>query len=141
MFDIYEIQNPEIRAENRELARIRHTETSYNQYDCFYYVGDGKYRKSLNALCGKKLRKQITDDDFLLGCKDIERNVNLNRRCNQKQFIKMRSAELATIMPDASASSIKKQAYEDMRNILQQQYNRNQRRHTCKVRILENTCG
>lgn len=141
MLNIDIIQDENQRAENRELARIRHTETSYNQYDCFYYVGDGKYRRHLNMLCGRKMRNQISQDEFVLGCKDIERNVNLNRRCNQKQFIKMRQAELMAIMPEASLSSIKRQAYEDMHNILQQQYNRNQRRHTCKTRDLENICG
>ena len=142
MFDIINIENNTFdREANRRLAKIRHTETAYDQYDCFYYAVDKKYRQWLNSLCGKKMRNQISQDEFILGCKSIERNVNLHRKENQKKFILARRAELAITMPDASAKYIKKQAYKDMLDILYQQTNRNQRRHTCKLRIIEDSCG
>lgn len=112
---------------NKKIAKIRHTETNYDALDVFYHIDcwTGNLRRKLNWLCAQLANQEIELIEFENLTSQINADVNLNRKCNQKKFIEAKMKELALLHPNASKSFVKAIAYQALKNIQYEQQRRN----------------
>ena len=115
-------------ASNRELARIRHTETEYDKFDVFFNSMN-RYRRQINEACGYRKRNLIDRDEFNTQCREIIADVNLYKKRNQKRFIRARSEELGLEMPFATDIYIKQIARTEVWKMMKAQNKRNEKRN------------
>ena len=115
---------------NRKIARIRHNKTNYDALDVYYHVDGwtGNLRKKLNWACAQLVKQEIELMDFENITSQINADVNLNRKCNQKAFIEAKIKEVALLYPSASKTFIKSIAYRTLKNIQREQWRRNTNR-------------
>ncbi len=110
--------------ENKKTAHTRHNNTNYDKYDVFYHVFLGE-RKKLNWNCAQFNNSEMDLFDFVSATNQIESDVNLHRRVNQKKFIEDKIIDLREIYPDESRSFLKNIAYKMLKKTLQTQERRN----------------
>ncbi len=115
-------------ASNRELARIRHTETHYDKFDVFFN-NLPRHRKKINTVSGKWKNNIIEYDEFHTECRDIINGVNLYKKKNQKRFIRERQDELENEMPFASDFYLKQIAKNEVWKMMKKQNKRNEERN------------
>lgn len=115
---------------NKKIAKIRHTETNYDALDVFYHIDcwTGKLRRKLNWLCVQLANQEIELIEFENLTSQINADINLNRKSNQKKFIEAKMQELALIYPNASKSFVKAIARQALKNIQYEQQRRNIKR-------------
>lgn len=113
--------------ENKKTAYTRHNNTNYDKYDVFYHVFLGE-RKKLNWNCAQFNNSEIDLFDFVSATTQIESDVNLYRRVNQKKFIEKSIIDLRGIYPDESKSFLKNLACKMLKKTLINQERRNQMR-------------
>lgn len=110
--------------ENKKTAYTRHNNTNYDKYDVFYHVFLGE-RKKLNWNCAQFNNSEIDLFDFVSATTQIESDVNLYRRVNQKKFIEKSIIDLREIYPDESKSFLKNLACKMLKKTLINQERRN----------------
>ena len=112
---------------NKKIAEIRHDKTNYDVLDVYYHVDGwtGNLRKKLNWACSQLANQEIELLEFENMTSQINADVNLNRKCNQKKFIATKMKELALMYPNASKTRIKSIACQTLKNIQHNQYRRN----------------
>lgn len=110
--------------ENKKIASIRHSNTKYDKYDVFYHVFLGE-RKKLNWNCAQFNNSEMDLFDFVSATNQIESDVNLYRRANQKKFIEKSIIDLREIYPDESKNFLKNIAHKMLKKTLQTQEKRN----------------
>ncbi len=115
---------------NKKIAKIRHTETNYDALDVFYHIDcwTGKLRRKLNWLCVQLANQEIELIEFENLTSQINADINLNRKSNQKKFIEAKMQELALVYPNASKSFVKAIARQVLKNIQYEQQRRNIKR-------------
>ncbi|MFQ6739707.1 MAG: hypothetical protein ACLRFJ_03525 [Alphaproteobacteria bacterium] len=115
---------------NKKIAKIRHNKTNYDIFDVYYHVDGwtGNLRKKLNWACAQLVNQEIDLLKFENITNQVNADVNLNRKCNQKKFIEAKMEEAALLYPNASKTFIKSIAYRSLKNIQQDQYRRNANR-------------
>lgn len=111
---------------NKKIAEIRHGKTNYDALDVYYHLDGwtGNLRKKLNWACAQLANQEIELLEFENITSQINADVNLNRKCNQKKFIDTKMKELALMYPSANKTWIKSIAYQTLKNI---QHNQNRR--------------
>ncbi|MBQ7409266.1 MAG: hypothetical protein IJV03_01740 [Alphaproteobacteria bacterium] len=90
----------------------------------FYHVFLGE-RKKLNWNCAQFNNSEIDLFDFVSATTQIESDVNLYRRVNQKKFIEKSIIDLREIYPDESKSFLKNLACKMLKKTLINQERRN----------------
>lgn len=115
---------------NKQIAKIRHNKTKYDALDVYYHVDGwtGNLRKKLNWACAQFAKREMEALEFENITSQINADVNLNRKCNQKKFIEAKMKEAALMYPNASKSFIKSVAHQALKNIQQEQWRRNTNR-------------
>lgn len=87
-------------------------------------AGPAICEKKLNWACAQLANQEIELLEFENMTSQINADVNLNRKCNQKKFIDTKMKELALMYPSANKTWIKSIAYQTLKNI---QHNQNRR--------------
>lgn len=115
---------------NKKIAEIRHNKTNYDAFDVYYHVNGwtGNLRKKLNWACAQLANQEIDLLEFENITNQVNADVNLNRKCNQKKFIEAKMKEVALMHPNASKTFIKSIAHQALKKIQQEQWNRNTNR-------------
>ena len=108
----------------RIVAKIRHNETAYDKLVDFYYALDKKYREDLNRLCDEKRCGKLSDEEFNTKVDELQAQVNLFKKPNQRRFIKERQAQIAYENPDMSMTACKQMAHNELFGLLTMQSNR-----------------
>lgn len=110
--------------ENKKTAQTRHNNTNYDRYDVFYHVSLDE-RKKLNWNCARFNNSEIDAFEFVSATTQIESDVNLYRRVNQKKFIEKSIIDLRERYPDESKSYLKNLAFKMLKKTLKNQERRN----------------
>jgi len=123
--------------ENKKIASVRHGNTNYDRYDVFYHVFLGE-RKKLNWKCAQFSNSELDLFDFVSETSQIESDINLYRRVNQKKFIEKSIIDLREIYPDESRSFLKNLAGKILKKKLIKQERRNvARMKPCRIYFQE----
>lgn len=110
--------------ENKKVAQTRHGKTAYDKYDVFYHIYLGA-RKKLNWCCAQFNNDELSLLEFVETSQNIESDVNLFRKQNQKKFIEDTMVELRAMYPYESNTFLKDTAYKMLRDALKKQEKRN----------------
>lgn len=121
------------------VADVRHNDAviGYDKKTNYYneWEKGRSCRENLNFVISCRESGIITDDVFYKTVRDIDRQVNLNKKSNQKQFINEKTLEYKERFPYMSNNQCKKMAESDLKYLLSNQQNRNYRRFSDKDKL------
>lgn len=119
---------------SKQIAKIRHNQTAYDNMDVFYNLFPWARRK-LNWNCFLFSDDEISLVELTQVQEQISNEINLYKKCNQKRFLTQTMIELQNTYPDVSASFVKRTAKKILKHAIVRQEQRNQRRFANNRRI------